>query len=325
MFNTTTLTQIDHEAPPEPPRLRALDLSEIARYEFKERAPLLMPWLHSQDLAMLFAGRGIGKTHLALTIAYAVATGGQCFGRWSAPQPGKVLYLDGELPGSVLQRRLLMHLPQREPAAGYLRSFTPDLLPDDVTLPDLSTRDGQRAIDEMLEPDTALVIVDNLSSWCRSGRENEAESWHPVADWILRLRRRGIAVLMVHHAGKGGQQRGTSKREDLLDVVISLNRPTDYDPKQGAVFNLEFSKARHLTGNDADSLELTLGGTEEAAVWSCRTLALGNFERIVELANMGLMQSEIASELGLHKSNVSRNLGKAREQGLVKLPPKEAL
>ena len=111
---------------------------------------------------MLFAGRCVGKTHLALTIAYAVATGGQCFERWTAPQPAKVLYLDGELPGGVLQRRLLMHFPQKEPETGYLRLFTPDLLPDDATLPDLSTRDGQRAIDEMLEPDTALVIVDNL-------------------------------------------------------------------------------------------------------------------------------------------------------------------
>ena len=32
-------------------------------------------------------------------------------------------------------------------------------------------------------------------------------------------------VLFVHHSGKGGQQRGTSRREDVLDTVIALRYP----------------------------------------------------------------------------------------------------
>ena len=91
-----------------------------------------------------------------------------------------------------------------EPESDFFRIFTPDLLPDGVALPDLSTASGQDLINQMIEPYTALIIIDNLSAWCRTGRENEAESWHPVADWILELRRRGLAVLMIHHAGKGG-------------------------------------------------------------------------------------------------------------------------
>lgn len=307
----------DLDADHEVVRLAALDLRELALHQFKQRELLLGPWLHSQDLAMIFAGRGIGKTHLSLAIAFAVSTGGT-FARWQAPRPAKVLYLDGELPGAVLQRRMAMHLPDTEPAPGYLKVFTPDLLPDGVPLPDLSTASGQRQIEAMIEDDTALIVIDNLSAWCRTGRENEAESWHPVAGWILQLRRRGMAVLLIHHAGKGGQQRGTSKREDLLDVVIGLSRPKDYDPRQGAVFVLEFTKARNLSGDGAESLELELGGDEERAVWQCRTVEASTFDRVVALANEGLSQSEIATELDLNKSNVSRHLRKARELGLVK-------
>ena len=196
--------QPDLDADHEDVRLAALDLRELALHQFKQREQLLAPWLHSQDLAMIFAGRGIGKTHLALGIAFAVATGGT-FARWQAPRPAKVLYLDGELPGAVLQRRLAMHLPDVEPAPGFLRVFTPDLVPEGVPLPDLSTTEGQYLIDAMIEDDTALIVIDNLSAWCRTGRENEAESWHPIASWILGLRRRGMAVLLIHHAGKGGQ------------------------------------------------------------------------------------------------------------------------
>ena len=211
-----------------------------------------------------------------------------------------------------------MHLPDVEPAPGFLRVFTPDLVPEGVPLPDLSTTEGQYLIDAMIEDDTALIVIDNLSAWCRTGRENEAESWHPIASWILGLRRRGMAVLLIHHAGKGGQQRGTSKREDLLDVVIGLSRPKDYDPRQGAVFVLEFTKARNLSGDGAESLELELGGDEDRAVWKCSTVEASTFDRVVALANEGLSQSEIASELELNKSNISRHLRKARELGLVK-------
>lgn len=186
-------------------------------------------------------------------------------------------------------------------------------------MPDLSTPSGQAAVDRLLDDDTALLVVDNLSAWARTGRENEAESWHPIASWILKLRRRGVAVLLIHHAGKGGQQRGTSKREDLLDVVIGLSRPKDYEPSKGAVFVAEFSKARNLTGQDADSLEFELGGTEDKADWIVRTVEATTFERVVALAKEGLSQAEISAELELNKSSVSRHLRRARDDGL--LPP----
>ena len=295
--------------------LRAIDAHELALMQFKVRETILEPWLHSQDLCMVFSLRGVGKTHFALSVAYAVATAGK-FAKWSAPTPRRVLYLDGELPGSVMQKRLLMHCPDVEPAPGYFRIFTPDLLPDGRALPDLSTYDGQAVIDTLIE-DAEVVFVDNLSAWARTGRENEAESWLPVADWILSLRRRGIAVVLIHHAGKGGQQRGTSKREDLLDVVIGLSRPTDYDPSQGAVFVAEFTKARNLTGNDAESLELKLGGDDDRAVWTWCTVESSTYDRVVALTKEGLKPAEICTELDVNKSSVSRYLRKARELGAV--------
>lgn len=298
--------------------LRALDLHDFAQRQFKPRAEMLSPWLHSQDLCMVYAARGIGKTHFSLAVAYAVATGGS-FGPWRAPKPRKVLYLDGELPGAVMQQRCLMHCPEVEPKPGFFRVLTPDIVPEDDTLPDISTPEGQAVIEQSIDADTELIVIDNLSAWARTGRENDAESWHPIATWLLSLRRRGIAVLLVHHGGKNGQQRGTSKKEDLLDVVISLARPKDYDPQQGAVFVLEFTKARNLTGTEAESLEFTLGGDETRAEWTFSSAEASTMDRVAGRAREGLQAGEIAEELGIHKSSVSRHLKKARELGL--LPP----
>lgn len=295
--------------------LEALDAHDLAQMQFKEREVFLAPWLHSQDLCMIFAARGIGKTHFGLSVAYACATGGS-FVHWKAPKPRKVLYLDGELQGSVMQQRLLMHCPDVEPERGFFRVFTPDLLPDERTLPDISTLEGQVAVDHMIG-DAEIVFLDNISSWARTGRENEAESWSPIADWILHLRRRGIAVVLVHHAGKGGQQRGTSKREDLLDAVICLKRPADYEPSKGAVFIAEFTKGRHLKGGEAESIEMSLGGDDNRAEWKWSTVEDSTYDRVVALTKEGLSAGEICVELDVNKSTVSRHLRKAREIGDV--------
>jgi putative DNA primase/helicase len=299
------------------PKLRAVDVNELASMHFREREALLSPFLHTQDQVMVHGPRGVGKTHLLLPMAFAVATGGK-FLSWDAPKARKVVYLDGELPGNVVQRRMLMHCPDAVLEPGYLKIFTPDLPEmEGRGLPDLSTVAGQAEINEMLDPDTALVIVDNLSAWARTGRENESESWLPIADWTLSLRRRGIAVLLVHHSGKNGEQRGTSKKEDLLDVVIKLSRPKDYDPRQGAAFVLEFTKARHLTGDAAESLEIALGGDENIATWTYTALEDSTFDRVVKLAKEALSPNEIANELGVNKSTVSRHLRAAREAGTL--------
>lgn len=305
---------------------QAVDIHKLAKMQFKPRNPLLGPWLHSQDLCMVYAKRGIGKTHFSLAVAYAVATGGKFLG-WQANQPHKVLYLDGELPGNVMQTRLLMHLPDQEPQPEYFRIFTPDLLSMDQLMPDLATPQGQAIINTMIEPDTSLVVIDNLSAWARGTRaENDAESWLPIASWVLALRRRGIAVLLVHHAGKGGDQRGTSKREDLFDVVIRLSRPSDYDPKQGARFEMTFTKFRNHHGADAEGLEVTLlEDSNGSASWSWNTLEGSTYLRVVNLANEGLSQTDIARELEVNRSTVNRHYRKANEQGLISKSRMEAI
>jgi putative DNA primase/helicase len=73
---------------------------------------------------------------------------------------------------------------------------------------------------------------------------------------ILDLRRRGVAV--VHHAGVNGRQRGTSRREDTLDTVIALRRPSDYLATQGARFEVHFEKGRGLFWPEAKPFEANL-------------------------------------------------------------------
>lgn len=261
----------------------------------------------------------MGKTWFGLGLAYAIASGGK-FLRWSASAPHKVLYLDGEMPANALQKRLatIVKGSETDPPPGYFQLVTPDLCGNLV--PDLGTVQGQAAIDALIASTGAeFVVVDNLSCWVRSGgAENDAESWRPMSEWLLRHRSKGLGILMIHHSGKNGQQRGTSKREDVLDLSLELRHPPDYEPEDGAAFVVEFKKARHLTGQNAESFEARLAFNEhDALVWTLTAAKESTFERVVELAGLGLSQKDIAEELDVHKSNVSRHWHKAVEQRLI--------
>jgi hypothetical protein len=67
-----------------------------------------------------------------------------------------------------------------------------------------------------------LAVLDNCSTLIRSGKENEGDSWLPAQSWALAHRRAGRSIVFVHHDGKGGQQRGTSHREEIsIDSLIA--------------------------------------------------------------------------------------------------------
>ncbi|MGI9170240.1 MAG: AAA family ATPase [Caulobacteraceae bacterium] len=295
-----------------PPVLKPITAGELLRMELPPREAILAPWLPTKGLAMVYAPRGVGKTHLSLAVAYAVAAGAP-FLKWRAPKPRQVLFIDGEMPAGVLQTRLARIADQCDgepPDEGFIRFLAADL--HENGLPDLATAEGQEALRPHLG-DAELIVLDNLSTLCRAGKENEADSWSPVQDLALALRREGRSVLFVHHAGKSGAQRGTSRREDVLDTVINLKRPDDYSAVQGARFIVTFEKARGFMGKDADSFEAALDPVTGA--WTTRDLEDVREGRIAELTQDGLSQAEIARELGVNRSTVSRQMKRLKDEG----------
>ena len=308
---------------PQVEQLKVVGLRDFIEMDLPARDVMMAPWLMTQSLNMIYGWRGVGKTHVSLGISYALASG-SVFIDWKADKARRVLLVDGEMPAPALQERLTAIIASNgvEPEPGFLSIITPDL--QKGAMPDLSTHEGQDAISEVAERVKAeLIVVDNLSCLVRGGgRENDAESWVSVSEWALMQRQAGRSVLFIHHSGKNGQQRGTSKREDLLDVVISLRRPPDYDPASGACFEIHYEKARHLSGKDMDPIEAQLTvDSRGLSTWAWRTVSDSTYDRVVSLANEGLSQSEIATELDINKSNVSRAWRKADAAGLLEKKP----
>ncbi len=302
------------ESSQEPQGLRVINVADFLTMKFPKRGFVLEPVIPTQGLAMIYAPRGIGKTWAALSMAWAVATGGTALGRWQAPEARRVFYLDGEMPAGDLQERLASVIAgsdKESPDSNFMRIVNGDL--QMTSMLNLATPEGQDALEPFLK-DVDLVVVDNLATLARRGRENETESWLPMQSWLLDLRRRGKSVLLVHHAGKGGQQRGTSAREDVLDTVIALRTPSDYQKNQGARFEVHLEKSRGVCGDAVQPFETLLTGNQGAVSWTTRDLANADLERVRDLLSEGLSVRDIAEETGISKSKVAR-LKKSIQEG----------
>jgi len=203
-----------------------------------------------------------------------------------------------------------------------LKIVNPDV--QEFGIPDLSTTEGQNEIDALISDEIKLVVLDNLSTLFRSGKEYDSDSWLPVQEWLLRLRSRGKSVLLIHHAGKSGQQRGTSRREDVLDTVITLKRPVEYKQQDGACFEVFFEKNRGLYGDEVKPFEARLNShLNEDGVkticWECIPLEDSTYEKVCRLSCDGLSNTDITQELGINKSTVSRHVKRGKQEGKINL------
>jgi putative DNA primase/helicase len=284
------------------PRVSAINLEGFLNMNIPPRAMMLTPWLPVQGLAMIYAPRGTGKTRMAHGILHAIATGSG-FLRWAAPQPKRVLLLDGEMPAPMLQEMLRATVKASKcslPDPSFFKIAAADLVRDG--LPDLANPSAQQFYSDVIA-DADLVGVDNLSTLCRSLRENDADSWTPVQSWVLGLRRAGKSAFLIHHGGKSGAQRGTSRKEDTLDTVIGLRRPPDYLPEQGARFEVHFEKNRGFHGRDAEPFEARLLGEQ----WAINPIKSGDDpDTLKALRKQGMSIRDIADRTGVSKSTVQR-------------------
>jgi AAA domain-containing protein len=298
------------------PRLWPLSVAEFLSLELPPRELILDPWLPQKGLAMVHSPRGVGKTHFGLSVAYAVAAGGAFLG-FKASAPRRVIYLDGEMPAATMQRRLaaiIEGFAQQPPDPAYFEILSADTT--EGGLPDLSSAEGRAEIDAVIG-DAELIVVDNISTLVRSGKENEGESWLPVQEWALAHRRAGRSILFVHHDGKGGLQRGTSRREDVLDTVIALRRPADYRADQGARFEVHLEKSRGFHGDDARPFEARYEERDGAALWTRIEIAGAELAGVAEALRGGMSIREAADQLGIHRSKVERLKKKAADQGML--------
>lgn len=286
--------------------LLSLALPERKRY---------LPFLPEAGSAMVFGPRGVGKTFFQLSLTASLVTG-HPFLRWPVTGPCGVLYIDGEMALDELRTRItaLLLEPPRAPLHFLTSEYVYHKLQRDLVLTSEKVRDEITDILDV-QPNIRVVILDNISCLFSGIDEDRKRDWEPIAAWLIRLRHRGLTTVLVHHSGKGGQQRGTSGREDSLDTVIQLSLPTGYDPKEGCHFELNFTKCRSAKGEDIGSLDVKLEELEGQLNWTWKTLEASKEAKARSLFAEGVTSpKDLAEEMGISKGYASKMLRKLKAE-----------
>jgi hypothetical protein len=161
----------------------------------------------------------------------------------------------------------------------------------------------------LLELGVKVWALDNIASLTPGIDENSKQEWDPINQWLLELRFNEITTILAHHTNRSVGQRGTSGREDNIDISILLNHPEGYTAEDGASFIASFTKARiatsHLSkiADTAFRMELDPAGK---TVWTWGAVKHQRNRKIIEMHLDGVANKEIAKELKCSVQNVSQ-------------------
>ena len=169
------------------------------------------------------------KSFLALDLAVAVAGGVACLRRFSVSRPGRVLLYAAEDALHIVRRRL-------EGIAAAAGVALADLDIQVITAPVLRLdldADRRNLADTVARLQPRLLILDPFVRLHRID-ENASSEVAPLLAFLRELQRRhGMAVLVVHHARKGGAVRagqalrGSSEFHAWGDSNLYLRRDGD--------------------------------------------------------------------------------------------------
>lgn len=301
ILSQTDYEELERELDPFP----AFTAEEIISTETKPKNYLLWPIIFEGGRTLIYAGTGVGKTHLSWGITGAIASGSK-FGFWKAHTPRKVLVIEGEMGLERTKERLI----QTAKYGGFdigpdlIRIVTYDRCSNKLP-PNIANPQIQRQLEDKIDW-ADLIVFDN---WCSLSmpfqkRQDDTELWQFFHAWNIKITSKGKSTVMVHHAGKSGSYLGTSRMTQSMDVVLRLERPQDYKMREGAKFELIFEKGRDLFGDAVESQLVQFSADEDGVFWSFKKASDIFPDRVRELRNLGLKDREIAKELGLALSQV---------------------
>ena len=287
----------------------AMSLDEILVTDFPERRKIVSPWIQEQSIILMSGFRGVGKSIFTLGLCDAISRGGK-FGPWEIKTSLPILYVDGEMVISDIQKRarsMVKDSTIRKNPVIYFSDFAANL--KGLPKTNLTSLKCQAAIKRMcLGWKVKLLVLDNISSLCPNLDENVKSAWDPVNQWLLELRFNDISTIMLHHVNKEGGQRGTSGREDNVDISLTLERPKDYVIEDGARFITKFTKARIPVDELPliSDCEFQLKSSDSKVEWVWTSSRRKRQDEVIEMLEVGMTQGEIAAQLGASKPYVCK-------------------
>ena len=171
---------------------------------------------------VVYGDSNSGKTFWALSVATAIATGTDCYGRKT--DPGLVVYLASEAPASIRSRMQAI----KKYHGCNLENLAMVPVPMNFYNGDQDAHDVielVRAIEKIKGRPVRLIIGDTLARMSAGANENSGEDMGPVmARFDQVATATGAALMIIHHNGKDAAKgaRGWSGIRAHIDTEIEV-------------------------------------------------------------------------------------------------------
>jgi len=283
--------------------------NDFPNIKFPERKLLISPFLAEKTITEISGEKGCGKTFLAMLLLIALThknkSGSKLkIGKFEVKKNCRAVYIDGEMPIDLLQERFIKMTNGLKRVKNYRIISFDDLSSrkEWTSLPYLTHEGWREEIYKLFEhrQEYKVLILDNISCLCPSMNENNKEEWDTINQYLLRLKRLGVSIIMLHHAGKdsGRGSRGTSAREDNIDTHIMLKGKSEL--LEGAHFEIAYDKARSFYGKEKAKWELKFTDKGNRIIWEevkAKKAKRDNFSAFILLLVDGMIQKDIAKHL----------------------------
>ena len=198
--------------------------------------------LSSASVGIIAGEPGVGKSLWVLDMCAHIAAG-QDFESWRVPKPLAVLYIDGEMPGSFIQERLL-----NMPASDNLWMVYEDWLQaHGEPQIDLGLQAHQdRFLSPLYQSTFDIFVFDTTFSVLSAPPGSDMwrpEYWSQVQGFNRKMRAAGKVVIYVDHTNRQGQTQGTSAKKQGIEFEWLLEHWARVG-ETGASFHLEVGKDR---------------------------------------------------------------------------------
>lgn len=283
---------------------RGESIGSLFDTEFEQRKEIFGPIIQDGTLTLLYAPRGIGKTFFALQLAHAISTQSP-FLKWVSDGEYKTCLFDGEMGRERLTNRFrkLDKGAFQQVRGGMMHIVTLEHFNN--KMPNLASFEDQKIYRGEIG-DARVVIIDNLLT-CSAPEnkwDDEVKMWKRIQELLLELRAKGKAVVMIHHAGKSGEQIGTSMKENIMDNIIALRRYKNMyqvdDEENCLRMEMHFEKNRNFYGEDAKPLYIEYRNlSHDEGCWNWFPLEQKNKERIKSYYRNSWSVSEIGELLNV--------------------------
>lgn len=193
-------------------------LNDWATDETRNCGYVIKHFLQRGTYAEIFGAPGVGKSFVALDIAYHVAAGLPWMGR--RVRQGLVLYLAYEGEGGLKNRaKALRQVYGTAPVPLYMKGAS-------FNLREKSGREALGKYMHRLPENPALIVIDTFARALMGGDENSAQDVGAFNAGIAALiESTGACVLILHHSGKDKSRgaRGSSALLGALDTEVEID------------------------------------------------------------------------------------------------------